>query len=303
MGEIMESGYIDTTSKRTRVDALKDWAPLVLGVIAPLVLIVLILTADAIESPKTAYVGVLSAIPLLSAVFARPAATAFVAVTTWLAAAAFGYFASDGNVQAQTVRLLFIAGFGLIAIAASAVREQRQQRLMTALTVAAEADTMQRRANTDELTGLANRHGLTDAMAERAGRTVSIAMVDVDGLKTINDELGHLVGDEYLKAVASRIRSNVASRDVVARWGGDEFVVLFELDGDVAETVMNRVVRSVSGHPLATGEGPRRVSVSVGVAEWQPGEPQDDAMSRADAAMYRAKSNGRNQVVLADDPA
>ena len=302
MGTNTEGGYVDTVAQRSRVDTLRDRASLVLGVIVPLVLVALILLADKLEGPKTAYVGVLCAIPLLSAVFARPPAVLFVAASTWLAAAAFGHFASDGWVPAQKIRLAFIAGFSLIALAASALRVQREQRLIDAMAIAAETETIRRRANTDELTGLVNRHGLTDEMSTRAGRTVSIAMVDIDDLKTINDELGHLVGDEYLKAVASRIRSNVASRDVVARWGGDEFVVMFELDGEVAEMVMNRVVRSVSGHPLATGEGPRRVSVSVGVAEWRPGESPDAALSRADSAMYRAKSSGRNQVVRADEP-
>ena len=81
-----------------------------LGVVLPLALVVIILTADYLEGPKTAYVGVLAAVPMLSAVFARPLVTLAVGVITWLAALGFGLAASDGNVPAQRVRLVIIAG-------------------------------------------------------------------------------------------------------------------------------------------------------------------------------------------------
>lgn len=276
--------------------------PLIIGVVVPIALIAVILTLDAIESPKTAYVGVLSAIPLLSAVFARPPATAFVGVVTWLSALGFGYVASDGNVQAQRVRLAFIAVFSLIAVAASAVRVQRERRLSEALTLAAEAETERANAATDQLTGLANRRGLFDAMTARSGGPTCVAMLDLDDLKVVNDEHGHLIGDEYIRGVAGRIRSNVASTDTVCRWGGDEFVVVLDLEWHLAELVLQRVVRSVTAEPLSTSAGPLNVGVSAGVTRWLPDEDTDAVLARADSAMYRAKSEGRCCVVASLDP-
>ncbi len=261
-----------------------------IGVALPISLIAVILTLDAIESPKTAYVGVLSAIPLLSAVFARPAATAFVGTVTWLSALAFGYFASDGNVQAQRVRLVFIAVFALIAVAASAVRVQREARLAAALTLAAEAEKQRDRAMTDSLTGLTNRRGLIDDLSGRAAGATCIAMIDLDDMKLVNDEHGHLVGDEFIRGVAGRLRANLAGIDTVCRWGGDEFVVVLELDAALAESVLRRVVGSVTAEPVATSAGPLHAVVSVGVTPWVVGEDADTAIARADRAMYRAKS-------------
>jgi len=276
--------------------------PLLLGVVLPITLIAVILTLDVIESPKTAYVGVLCAIPLLSAVFARPAATTGVAVVTWLSALAFGWIASDGNVQAQRVRLIFIAVFGLIAVAASSTRVQRDRRLAEALTLAAEADVQHLEATTDLLTGLINRRGLFEAAAKCSPGTTCLAMLDLDNLKEVNDAHGHLVGDEFIRGAAGRLRSNVASRDTVCRWGGDEFVVLFDLEGHLAETVLQRVVRAITSEPLATSAGAIPVGISAGVTVWLDGEDADAVLARADGAMYRAKAEGHCCVVADLDP-
>lgn len=276
--------------------------PVLIGVVLPIFLIAVILTLDAIEGPKTAYVGVLCAIPLLSAVFARPAATTGVAVVTWLSALGFGWVASDGNVQAQRVRLVFIAVFGLIAVAASSARVQRDRRLAEALTLAAEAGIQHLEATTDPLTGLINRRGLFEAAADRSPGVTCLAMLDLDNLKEVNDTHGHLVGDEFIRGTAGRLRSNVASRDRVCRWGGDEFVVLFDLEGHLAEPVLQRVVRAITSEPLITSAGTLRVGISAGVTVWLDGEDADDVLARADRAMYRAKAEGRGSVVADLDP-
>jgi diguanylate cyclase (GGDEF)-like protein len=271
--------------------------PYLIGVAVPIALIAVILALDAIESPKTAYVGVLCAIPMLSAVFAPPVATGGVAVVTWMSALTFGWLASDGNVQAQRVRLVFIATFGVIAVAASAVRVQRERRLTEALTLAAEAEHQRVRATTDPLTGLTNRRGLMEDVAGRAAGETCVAMVDLDDMKTVNDEHGHLVGDEFIRGVAGRLRANLAGVDTVCRWGGDEFVVVLELDAALAETVLRRVVTSVTAEPVATSAGPLRANLSVGVTPWLVGEDADAAISRADRAMYGAKGTDGSHVV------
>jgi diguanylate cyclase (GGDEF)-like protein len=290
-----------STERESATPGTGSSTAVVIGVILPIALIAVILARDAIESPKTAYVGVLSAIPLLSAVFARPVATAFVGAVTWLSALGFGWIASDGNVQAQRVRLVFIAAFALIAVAASAVRVQREARLAAALTLAAEAESQRAEAMTDPLTGLTNRRGLMEDVANRAASGTCVAMIDLDDLKAVNDEHGHLVGDEFIRGVAGRLRANLAGVDTVCRWGGDEFVVVLEIDPELAESVLRRAVTSVTAEPVATSASPLQANLSVGVTPWLVGEEVDAAISRADQAMYRAKGTDGSHVVAVLD--
>ena len=271
----------------------------VLSIALPIVLIAVILTADVIEGPKTAYVGVLSAIPLLSAVFGRPRSTAFVSVVTWVSAFTFGHLASDGNVRAQTVRLVIIAIFGVIAIIAAYVRTRRESQLASAMTQAAQAEAMRKQANTDLLTGLLNRRGVIEKLELHSATRSTVAVIDVDRFKAVNDQYGHIVGDEIICAVGARISGGVSRNDVVGRWGGDEFVVVLELGIDQGTSVIERVFNQVSAEPLATSIGDLPIAISVGVSEWVDGESLDSVLARADAALYSAKDLGRNQFVVA----
>lgn len=274
------------------------WAAYGLGLVLPLVLIVLILSADAAEGPKTAYVGVLAVVPMLAAVFASPAITALVALITWLSAFGFGNLASDGNVAAQRVRLIIIALSGLTAIGAAYLRQRREQALVAALGKAAAAEQLREQAQTDPLTGLANRRGLVDRL-ERADDTVgrTIALIDCDELKQVNDRLGHLGGDIYLQAVAGRLAGSLSKDDMIARWGGDEFIVVQRLSIEDAMPTLHRMHGAIDGTPLSIDGTMLDGSVSIGVAPWPAGTSFDDALSAADRALYDAKSRGRNQVV------
>ena len=120
-------------------------------------LVAAILLADALEGPKTAYVGVLTAVPLFAAIFGTARQTAIAAVITWTGAFTFGHVASDGNVTAQKVRLGFIAGAGLLAVLAAHSRVAREHALLRAQVEAAEADLLREHALHDELTGLLDR--------------------------------------------------------------------------------------------------------------------------------------------------
>lgn len=272
-----------------------------LGVVLPLGLIVVILLADYLESPKTAYVGVLTAIPILSAVFAPPRLTAVVAVVTWLAAFGFGHLAADGNVAAQTVRLIFIALAGVVAVLASLLRERRETEFARALAQAATADELRRQAQTDALTGLLNRHGIAEALEQWDDSHVrSVALIDADDLKGINSRLGHLGGDEYLRAIAGRLSGSLSSRDLIGRWGGDEFLVIQNLPVAQATPTMQRLHDRISASPISLSGRYVDGSVSIGVAEWPPGVNLDDALAAADAALYRAKGEGGNAVAVAD---
>jgi diguanylate cyclase (GGDEF)-like protein/PAS domain S-box-containing protein len=158
-------------------------------------------------------------------------------------------------------------------------------------------------ANHDALTELPNRILLKDRLsqallyAQRYDRRVAVAFIDLDNFKIINDSLGHSVGDELLKAVAARMVGCVRSTDTVVRLGGDEFViVLFDqpTDADVIAATVQKI-RTAVGEPVRLEGHDVRVTSSVGVAIYpNDGASVDTLLCNADAAMYRAKENGRD---------
>lgn len=161
---------------------------------------------------------------------------------------------------------------------------------------------IERQANYDTLTGLANRWLLHDRLeqalltATSFGTRLAVAFVDLDRFKYINDSLGHHVGDELLKEVAARLQSCVRECDTVARRGGDEFVLL--INGhpgpDAVQQIMERMLAAVS-RPWIIEQGEFQVSCSIGVAlHPEDGEDARTLLKHADAAMYRAKDSGRD---------
>jgi diguanylate cyclase (GGDEF)-like protein len=152
----------------------------------------------------------------------------------------------------------------------------------------------------DSLTGLANRRLLVErldhALQRSAldGRTHALIFVDVDRFKSINDSLGHVTGDEFLVAIGARMRSAVRNNDLLARFGGDEFVALLEdvAGVEVAVAAARRICAAVQ-QPLVLPDGYELVaSVSVGIALSEPGKTADDMLRNADVAMYDAKARG-----------
>lgn len=274
----------------------KEWFS---GVIAPLIFIAVILEADTLEGPKTAYVGVLSVVPMFSAVFGTPLMTALVAVLTLLSGYAYGLSAADGNVQAQNVRLMIIGLVGIIAIIAAVTRRRMQRALLTAQVAAAQSEVIERQANTDSLTGLLNRRGLTKFLEGQEPGPRSLAILDCDQLKAVNDSYGHVVGDEYIRAIAQRLKNGVSQRDAVARWGGDEFLVLVAAPADEAHAVTRRLLAKIADTPISTEGGPITATVTAGVAEWSDSQTLDQTLQRADAALYEAKGKGRGQLAVA----
>lgn len=275
-----------------------SWALWGLGFVLPVALIVLILGADAMEGPKTAYVGVLAVVPMLAAVFATPRMTLAVAVITWLSAFGFGLVAEDGNVAAQQVRLVIIALAGAAAVGAAYLRQHRERVLVAALRKAAAAETLREQAETDQLTGLGNRHGLINRIDGEAPDIVrTVAVIDCDGLKSVNDTLGHLAGDIYLQAIAGRLHGSLSKADLIARWGGDEFLVVQRLGLDRAMPALTRMHHAIDASPISLDGAMVNASVSIGVAAWLPGTTFDEALAAADQALYEAKDQGRNQIV------
>jgi diguanylate cyclase (GGDEF)-like protein/PAS domain S-box-containing protein len=161
-------------------------------------------------------------------------------------------------------------------------------------------DELHHHACYDSLTGLANRRLLVERLDQALRRSDldrkihALIFVDVDRFKSINDSLGHVTGDEVLAAIATRMRAVVRSHDLLARFGGDEFVVLLEdvAGVEVALSAANRICAAVE-EPMVLPDGYELVaSVSLGIALTTPGTTADDVLRDADVAMYDAKAKG-----------
>jgi diguanylate cyclase (GGDEF)-like protein/PAS domain S-box-containing protein len=170
-------------------------------------------------------------------------------------------------------------------------------------------DRLRHAAFHDALTGLANRALFDDRITaafdrmRRAGGALAVLMLDLDGFKQINDTLGHAVGDDLLVGFADRLRTEVRAADTVARYGGDEFVVLVEFDSvGQAEALCGRILAALD-EPLPTRSGPLLVGASIGVARTTSAAATADQLLRqADIAMYAAKADELPSYRVFDDP-
>ncbi|MDR3372543.1 MAG: PleD family two-component system response regulator [Ancalomicrobiaceae bacterium] len=162
-------------------------------------------------------------------------------------------------------------------------------------------------AATDSLTGLYNRRYLmshlgnfVDQSAERA-RPMAVLIVDIDFFKRVNDSHGHDAGDEVLREFSQRLRANVRGVDVIARLGGEEFVIAMpDTDLALAQGIAERLRQTVAGQPfsISGGRGLVDVTISIGIATFDRGDDTPGTLlKRADTALYRAKKDGRNRVV------
>lgn len=164
-------------------------------------------------------------------------------------------------------------------------------------------ETISRLAATDELTGLSNRRSfnvlLAAAMsaARRHDYPLSVIMIDLDHFKVVNDTFGHSEGDRILKAFADLLQFMIRVEDVAARWGGEEFIVLLPHTPCEAAAALAERIR-VAFEQISSSETPMALSASFGVVQLQMGLDADTLVRLADDALYRAKHEGRNRVVM-----
>ncbi len=169
---------------------------------------------------------------------------------------------------------------------------QRQQQALLAL------------AETDTLTGLPNRRALNHAVSlllaqrERHAMVIAVVLADLDHFKSINDRAGHEAGDAVLREASRRLQGALRRGDLLARWGGEEFVAVLPFTGLAgAESLAQRMREAIEASQVQIGHLPVAVTATFGVTEMGFGEPLEEALNRADQALYRGKREGRNRVV------
>jgi diguanylate cyclase (GGDEF)-like protein/hemerythrin-like metal-binding protein/PAS domain S-box-containing protein len=163
-------------------------------------------------------------------------------------------------------------------------------------------ENMEQLASTDRLTGAWNRRRFEEAIEgeihrfHRYGHPVSLLLLDIDHFKRVNDNYGHQEGDRVLKQVAETVFASIRKSDSLTRWGGEEFIVLMPNTGLSFAGVLSERIRAAIADQTIEPVG--QVTVSIGVAEFHPTSNQEDWLDRADRAMYTAKRDGRNRVVM-----
>jgi two-component system cell cycle response regulator len=211
-------------------------------------------------------------------------------------------------VKAFELRVADVAGLPMDPHEVRARLAALVRRRQVAFARAAETRTAWRLAVIDPVTGLYNRHHLDSTLpaafdsARAGGRPLALLMIDLDALKPFNDRWGHAAGDRVLRTVADALQAGLRVTDTIARFGGDEIVVVMpDTDQQTAMAVAARLVRAVAQTPIGrVADGPMRVTVSIGLAVMQDSDADAEALlMRADAALYDAKRGGRNRVAEA----
>ncbi len=205
----------------------------------------------------------------------------------------------------RTGFMTYIAAFGLIFLSGMVMKMMVSPLVATLEKQRKELELknkyLLKQATTDTLTGLYNRqyfnehleHGICSA--QRYNTLVSLIIIDVDNFKQINDTYGHLTGDGVLEELSGLLKSKIRKSDILARWGGEEFIILiFESGVNETSLIASKIVQAVEAHNFGFNQ---TVTCSAGVTVYLPEESANDFIGRADKGLYEAKQTGKNRVV------
>lgn len=214
----------------------------------------------------------------------------------------------------QRESLLIVAGIALLTIFAGSLVTWRNYRVKSQLQrdlavrnqeLKDAVEQVTHLANRDSLTGLLNRRSFEQASEHENARRIrndqplTLVMADIDKFKPINDQYGHLVGDEVLKELSRRIRRNLREIDLACRWGGEEFVLLLpDTTANQARAVIERLRVALTARPVETSVGDLPVSLSFGIA--QVNDTIEAGLQRADEAMFEGKRKGTNRIMISN---
>ena len=217
----------------------------------------------------------------------------------------FGFMGAVGFVYLLIASLAF-------RLAATLKQLRAQQRVLheTNASLLESQRALKHQATHDPLTDLLNRRGVMEllrgelARSGRYAQRLALGMCDIDHFKAINDTWGHGTGDEVLCALAGILKTGAREYDLVARLGGEEFLLAIPFTpGNDDDSVFERICRQVADTRIATKSGALSITISIGVTYASPGKTIEELIDEADSALYRAKAAGRNRVVRVFDPA
>jgi diguanylate cyclase len=286
-------------------------APWQLAVMQALFAIVCTLGAYAVTGPLRGATLMIMLVVMVFCTFSlRPRATLSLCVTAigsmgaamaWLALRDPLHFPPHVELMHFTLAASCMLAVTLLTGEMSKLRSKLKQQKKDLLIA---VDKIRTLATVDELTSLANRRYMNEVLnaqerrSSAPGEDICIALLDIDFFKNVNDNFGHDGGDAVLRTFAQAARDGLRADDMLARWGGEEFLLMLPQTALAeAQLVLRRMAERVAQIRIAELDLQRQVTFSAGLVQRREGEPFTETIARADKAMYTAKSSGRNQVV------
>jgi diguanylate cyclase (GGDEF)-like protein len=218
----------------------------------------------------------------------------------------------DNDIQAlrlnrqRLIAIALLVGLATVLAVAALLFTRYRSALRHRNELRESRDALERVANTDALTGLANRHAATRALGQRLGRVpepLTVMLLDLDEFKRINDSHGHQAGDAVLQEVSARMRNVLPPGALLGRWGGEEFIAILDgAPGREPASIAEALRAAVEAAPVLFGDKAIPITVSIGLATAFAADDIDALLAESDAALYRAKNAGRNRVVYAGTP-
>ena len=219
--------------------------------------------------------------------------------------AAYRYAVSSARARAKGLEKVVTERTAEIQNYANNLEKISQEREGLLWVLQKQTDGLAKLASEDALTGQANRHSLDMSyqklfeQARTEGRPISVAVADIDSFKSINDNLGHHAGDDVIRQVALILKQATRGRDLVARIGGDEFLLIFPgMSAQATAEICDRLCRDIAALDFGVVYGPLKITMSIGVSDCATAISLERLIADADRALYEAKNSGRNRVVV-----